>query len=1496
MAEPASMSVAPVATSGVSYASYAAAGGQGPPTPRWPPTPGLPPMPSSPRSFVAVGLNEAALDSPSFRANTVNFNEQMDLIEKWLENHVKSTSRLVHDFLGFEESINRHLAQLTPPPGVADGIIDADHTLLALKRVGDGSRDWWTKVVSAVRRLDNINAEPVRNFLNGELRAFKESRRALDQAQKTFDATLARYVSQAKTKEPSALREDAFSVYETRRNYLKASMDYCLTAPQLRCSLDKLLTRVSADFWREMKRARDTNSSSLMWGDEMDRIRGWSKELELSEASLRRELQMTRREIGDTAMASTKPSRELDDYSSSTVPFLGSRGPVSVRPTKESQTAKISENQGWLFTRTISGKPARVSWVRRWYYCRDGIFGYLVQGPHGVLQGDDIGVLLCSAKPAVQEERRFCFEVKTKSLNMLLQAETQGQLTEWLEVFDVAKKKAFETSMTRDSSPQAPGSIDPAFSIAPPPVSEFSARVLDGAPNPEDSSTSVTFDRSGALPVPGLASDGLASRSSFDLSVVLPRRSITVLGQELKREEGESSREHAARIIQKLDLHRKATFGSGSGVEKSTGESASNGGSTSGSRSTGSNAPPQAGANGGIASLISASHNAFPANPSSNVAPMPSPTVPTIVAPHLPQQPVLLVGDSHHTALAPTTNVKSPMVTFLSKIAVTASSERVLNRFGTSAGLPAGILANYWGSNLWGSGFVSNGTDATHSSSALDAIIESEDGHGSAGGGPGTPTTTSMPSGHRKTLSVEVAKMSDPRVVDRPAAEVFPAGYPSELRGQHAQFRLLFPTVPLHEKLVLVFNAAWSSASEEGATNQGLIGSGRVYVTSDNMYFYSQTMGLVVAYSVSLDIISEVTAAPGKDCDYIFLHLGSDTNETGFTRITIKTFLEDMYLLQARLNLLIDDLQAAEPMELSDIVTSLYNLDSEELAVKSPSVGSWEEVSAMTPIDDGTSTGRAVSHRHQHGPGSRQLTSAMNRAFPRPSAKVQLPSQPVIYEPEGMSRKVAERHFEISAKACFHVLFGDKSFIFAKLYLTRRAHDITQGPWTLVDKGGMRRKFQFKMEAETILGRARVADVTDEQQIEVFSDHVTYVVTHIRTAWHMPSSQAFKVVVMVVITHVAKSKCKLAVYTRVDWNKALKFSRMLIERQVLDEAGRDAEELAELATDEVRKLGAHSRTKRAIQVYGSIGQQTQAVLFTPGKGETLKRPLVKPRTLTGMVLETSGSFMESVASSLVMWSFAVLRKLFHVATAHRLILAVLALSLMTNALFSARETTAWWTERHAAQFMTRIGVGPNTMMSRAVYVVDLEEASQGMAKGQASHRPENSMCYDTFRAIANTTDLDAPSEEAGTLLGSTTSRATAQRLRRGRQKLGSYRHDLLVAMRVVNSVEREMVQAEWETWLADENMRCDRARLMLEAKRGEVERTEKAEKIGKKGKTGKTGKTKEVASTTARATARPGPADEKQMVMLTERYERYCGSCHADLSELEQASWRQSMV
>jgi hypothetical protein len=63
-----------------------------------------------------------------------------------------------------------------------------------------------------------------------------------------------------------------------------------------------------------------------------------------------------------------------------------------------------------------------------------------------------------------------------------------------------------------------------------------------------------------------------------------------------------------------------------------------------------------------------------------------------------------------------------------------------------------------------------------------------------------------------------------------------------------------------------------------------------------------------------------------------------------------------------------------------------------------------------------------------------------------------------------------------------------------------------------------------------------------------------------------------------------------------------------------------------------------------------------------------------------------------------------------------------------------------------------------------------------------------------------------------------------------------YRHNLLVALRVVNSIEKEVIQTEWERWLREEVRRCRQVEVLLggEAIQGDDSQpgqTAKAERV-----------------------------------------------------------------
>lgn len=184
---------------------------------------------------------------------------------------------------------------------------------------------------------------------------------------------------------------------------------------------------------------------------------------------------------------------------------------------------------------------------------------------------------------------------------------------------------------------------------------------------------------------------------------------------------------------------------------------------------------------------------------------------------------------------------------------------------------------------------------------------------------------------------------------------------------------------------------------------------------------------------------------------------------------------------------------------------------------------------------------------------------------------------------------------------------------------------------------------------------------------------------------------------------------------------------------------------------------------------------------------------------------------ESVVTSAAQIIVRILQWAWKTMNANSIILGVLVISILLNIMFSSLGTSDWWKERRARKFMAHLGVGPDLAMSKAISVHDLEDSTTLDVGHFGDH---SSQCRDTFNNIMSLSDPEAP-QPLKTLSPSRPQTATVRRLQRSRHHLGAKRHDLLVAMRVVNSIEREMVQAEWETWLTEESIKCKQLEAII---------------------------------------------------------------------------------
>lgn len=157
----------------------------------------------------------------------------------------------------------------------------------------------------------------------------------------------------------------------------------------------------------------------------------------------------------------------------------------------------------------------------------------------------------------------------------------------------------------------------------------------------------------------------------------------------------------------------------------------------------------------------------------------------------------------------------------------------------------------------------------------------------------------------------------------------------------------------------------------------------------------------------------------------------------------------------------------------------------------------------------------------------------------------------------------------------------------------------------------------------------------------------------------------------------------------------------------------NALELSDLITDQVRKLGAQSQTKKAIQIFGQVGVQTQAFEFGGSDAPIAMRTRrsMKRRTSARLLTDSALSFVQRILTAIVDRLFAIVRWVWKTTSANMIILTILGASLLANAIFSSNGTAQWWNDRQAGKYLAKLSIGSDQMMSKAIYLRDISDAS-----------------------------------------------------------------------------------------------------------------------------------------------------------------------------------------
>lgn len=107
------------------------------------------------------------------------------------------------------------------------------------------------------------------------MKEFKDFKKHYEKCLERYESQLYKYTSQSKTKEASAIREEAFRLYEARKAYVRMSGQHVIRAIHFRSLLEHFL--VEKFTLATLYHLKDFNGSSDSWSNIETNLSSWKQ-------------------------------------------------------------------------------------------------------------------------------------------------------------------------------------------------------------------------------------------------------------------------------------------------------------------------------------------------------------------------------------------------------------------------------------------------------------------------------------------------------------------------------------------------------------------------------------------------------------------------------------------------------------------------------------------------------------------------------------------------------------------------------------------------------------------------------------------------------------------------------------------------------------------------------------------------------------------------------------------------------------------------------------------------------------------------------------------------------------------------------------------------------------------------------------------------------------------------------------------------------------------
>ncbi|XP_053609279.1 arf-GAP with coiled-coil, ANK repeat and PH domain-containing protein 2 isoform X2 [Plodia interpunctella] len=381
-----------------------------------------------------IDFDECLRDSPKFREQLETEESSIDSLEQKLDKVLKACSIMIESgktYMSHRGTFTNALWDLSgsfsEDPAVMTTLNRMIHALQEMNKFHSILLDQASRTV-----LKNLTA-----FIKVDIKGVKESKHHFDKISNDLDIALTRN-SQVSRSKAGDVEEIVNLLVATRSCFRHTALDHVhkITMLQARKRHEVLATFLSylqaccTYYHQGADLSEDLEPFLKTTADEVSTMRNDTKSLD-KEMENRHTIVNSK----DTVLPSCNANQADGDCKD------GSLASPCLK--------NLPRMQGYLFKRTSN---AFKTWNRRWFYLYDNRLVYRKRtGELNVTSMED-DLRLCTVKPVLDGERRFCFEVLSPSKSHMLQADSEEMLNAWITALQNGIRTAIQQGQSRDNT------------------------------------------------------------------------------------------------------------------------------------------------------------------------------------------------------------------------------------------------------------------------------------------------------------------------------------------------------------------------------------------------------------------------------------------------------------------------------------------------------------------------------------------------------------------------------------------------------------------------------------------------------------------------------------------------------------------------------------------------------------------------------------------------------------------------------------------------------------------------------------------------------------------------------------------------------------------------------------------------------------------------------------------------------------------------------------